>query len=214
MFSQSATTKVMMPLGLALGLPAPALIAMFPAVNSDWVLPGYPTLLAAIHIDKTGTTRIGKWVVNHSFMRPGLVTVITAIAGGSLCWRKCCYRSSYSYRGSMAAPGFQIQDGVDIPILEAVGPAVKVGAPIFIPGSLDGRHLGEVHDLFADIELDQAVYAGFFIGDGVELFLVNTVHVLDIAKPLIEDGFEVGSCHSGPHAPATIVAADDDVFDL
>jgi len=84
MFSQSATTKVMMPLGLALGLPAPALIAMFPAVNSDWVLPGYPTLLAAIHIDKTGTTRIGKWVVDHSFIRPGLVTVITAIAVGFL----------------------------------------------------------------------------------------------------------------------------------
>jgi anaerobic C4-dicarboxylate transporter DcuA len=84
MFSQSATTKVMMPLGMALGLPAPALIAMFPAVNSDWVLPGYPTLLAAIHIDKTGTTRMGKWVVNHSFMRPGLVTVITAIAVGFL----------------------------------------------------------------------------------------------------------------------------------
>lgn len=84
MFSQAATTKVVMPLGLALGLPAPALIAMFPAVNSDWVLPGYPTLLAAIHIDKTGSTRIGRWVINHSFLRPGLVTVITAIAVGFL----------------------------------------------------------------------------------------------------------------------------------
>ena len=73
-----------MPLGLALGLPAPALIAMFPAVNSDWVLPGYPTLLAAIHIDKTGSTRIGKWVVNHSFMRPGIVTVVVAVAVGFL----------------------------------------------------------------------------------------------------------------------------------
>jgi anaerobic C4-dicarboxylate transporter DcuA len=84
MFSQAATTKVAMPLGLALGLPAPALIAMFPAVNSDWVLPGYPTLLAAIHIDKTGSTRIGKWVLNHSFMRPGIVTVVTAILVGFL----------------------------------------------------------------------------------------------------------------------------------
>ena len=84
MFSQAATTKVVMPLGLALGLPAPVLIAIFPAVNSDWVLPGYPTLLAAIQIDKTGTTRIGKWVVNHSFIRPGIVTVVVAIAVGFL----------------------------------------------------------------------------------------------------------------------------------
>ena len=84
MFSQAATTKVVMPLGLALGLPASALIAIFPAVNSDWVLPGYPTLLAAIQIDKTGTTRIGKWVVNHSFFRPGIVTVAVAIAVGFL----------------------------------------------------------------------------------------------------------------------------------
>jgi anaerobic C4-dicarboxylate transporter DcuA len=82
MFSQSATTKVMMPLGLALGLPAPALIAMFPAVNSDWVVPGYPTLLAAINMDATGSTRIGKWVLNHSFIRPGFVTVVTAILVG------------------------------------------------------------------------------------------------------------------------------------
>lgn len=82
MFSQSATTKVVMPLGLALGLPASALIAIFPAVNSDWVLPGYPTLLAAIQIDKTGSTRIGKWLLNHSFFRPGIVTVAVAIAVG------------------------------------------------------------------------------------------------------------------------------------
>jgi anaerobic C4-dicarboxylate transporter DcuA len=84
MFSQAATTKVVIPLGIALGLPVPALIAMFPAVNSDWVLPGYPTLLAAIGFDKTGTTHIGKWGINHSFIRPGLVTMITTIAVGFL----------------------------------------------------------------------------------------------------------------------------------
>ncbi len=84
MFSQAATTKVMMPLGIALGLPFPALIAMFPAVNSDWVLPGYPTLLAAIGFDKTGTTHIGKWGINHSFIRPGLVAMITTIGVGFL----------------------------------------------------------------------------------------------------------------------------------
>jgi anaerobic C4-dicarboxylate transporter DcuA len=84
MFSQSATTKAMMPLGLALGLPASTLIAIFPAVNSDFVLPGYPTLVAAINFDKTGSTKIGKFVINHSFMRPGVVTIVTAIIVGFL----------------------------------------------------------------------------------------------------------------------------------
>lgn len=84
MFSQSATTKAMMPLGLSLGLPASSLIAIFPAVNSDFVLPGYPTLVAAINFDKTGSTKIGKYVINHSFMRPGIVTIATAIIVGFL----------------------------------------------------------------------------------------------------------------------------------
>lgn len=83
-FSQAATTKTMMPLGVVLGIPAPQLIAMFPAVNSDFVLPGYPTLLAAINFDKTGSTHIGKFVVNHSFMRGGLITIAVTIAMGFL----------------------------------------------------------------------------------------------------------------------------------
>lgn len=84
MFSQAATTKTMMPLGIALGLPPAALIAIFPAVNSDFVLPGYPTLLAAINFDRTGSTKIGKFVINHSFMIPGIVTISIAIAVGFL----------------------------------------------------------------------------------------------------------------------------------
>lgn len=84
MFSQSATTKAMMPLGLSLGLANPTLVAIFPAVNSDFVLPGYPTLVAAINFDRTGTTKIGKYVVNHSFMLPGLVSIAVAIAVGFL----------------------------------------------------------------------------------------------------------------------------------
>ncbi len=83
-FSQAATTKTMMPLGIALGIANPNLIAMFPAVNGDFVLPGYPTLLAAINFDRTGTTKIGKFVFNHSFMRPGLVAIAMAVAVGFL----------------------------------------------------------------------------------------------------------------------------------
>lgn len=84
MFSQSATAKAMMPLGLTLGLNHQALIAIFPAVNSYFFLPGYPTQVAAIDIDRTGTTKIGKFVVNHSFMRPGLVAIVVAIVVGFL----------------------------------------------------------------------------------------------------------------------------------
>jgi anaerobic C4-dicarboxylate transporter DcuA len=54
-FSQAATVRALMPLGVMLAFPA-YLVAMFPAVNGDFVLPGYPTLLAAIQFDRTGTT--------------------------------------------------------------------------------------------------------------------------------------------------------------
>jgi len=84
MFSQGATTKAMMPLGLALGLPAASLIAMFPAVNSFFLIPGYPTLLAAINMDKTGTTKVGSFVINHSFVVPGIVATFVSITVGFL----------------------------------------------------------------------------------------------------------------------------------
>lgn len=81
-FSQAGTTKTMMPLAVTLGIAHPAMIAIFPAVNSDFILPGYPTLLAAVDFDRTGTTRIGKNILNHSFIRPGIVAIVVAIAAG------------------------------------------------------------------------------------------------------------------------------------
>jgi anaerobic C4-dicarboxylate transporter DcuA len=83
-FSQAATTRIMMPIGLSLGIGQPHLIAMFPGVNGDFILPGYPTLVAAMDFDRTGTTRIGKYVLNHSFMIPGIVTIAVTIASGFL----------------------------------------------------------------------------------------------------------------------------------
>jgi anaerobic C4-dicarboxylate transporter DcuA len=83
-FSQAATTRTIMPMGMGLGIIPPHLIAMFPAVNGDFLLPGYPTLVAAIDFDRTGTTRIGKYVFNHSFMIPGLVSIAVSIAVGFL----------------------------------------------------------------------------------------------------------------------------------
>jgi len=80
--SQAATVVTLMPVGVALGIGAPAMIAMFPAVNGYFFLPTYATLLAAISFDQTGTTKIGKYVLNHSFMRPGLVATISSVAIG------------------------------------------------------------------------------------------------------------------------------------
>ena len=60
-----------MPVGLALGLPVPLLIAFYPASNGLFFLPTYGTVLAAVSFDQTGTTQIGKYLLNHSFMRPG-----------------------------------------------------------------------------------------------------------------------------------------------
>jgi anaerobic C4-dicarboxylate transporter DcuA len=77
--SQASTVVTLMPVGIALGLEAPVLIALFPAVNGYFFLPTYATLLAAISFDQTGTTRIGKYVVNHSFMVPGLVATVSSV---------------------------------------------------------------------------------------------------------------------------------------
>ncbi|HEV8271712.1 MAG TPA: anaerobic C4-dicarboxylate transporter [Chitinophagaceae bacterium] len=82
LFSQAATTKALVPLGLALGLPPAYLVGIFPSVNGHFFIPGYPTLLTAIQFDRTGTTRIGKYVLNHSFMLPGIVTTVAAVLAG------------------------------------------------------------------------------------------------------------------------------------
>jgi anaerobic C4-dicarboxylate transporter-like protein len=79
LFSVAATVVILMPVGLALGLHPSVLIAFYPAANSVFVLPTYGTLLAAVSFDSTGTTRVGRYLLNHSFMLPGLVTVVSAI---------------------------------------------------------------------------------------------------------------------------------------
>ena len=84
LFSQAATTRALLPLGLALGLGGPQLVAMWPAVNGYFFLPTYGTLIAAISFDRSGTTRIGRFVLNHSFMLPGLVATVGSVAVGLL----------------------------------------------------------------------------------------------------------------------------------
>jgi anaerobic C4-dicarboxylate transporter DcuA len=84
LFSQAATVAILMPVGLALKLPPLTLVALYPAANGIFFLPTYGTLLAAVSFDQTGTTKIGRLLLNHSFMRPGLVTIISTIVIGLL----------------------------------------------------------------------------------------------------------------------------------
>ena len=84
LYSQAATVRAIMPLGIALGLNPMLLIALFPAVNGYFFIPNYPTVVAAINFDRTGTTKIGKYILNHSFMMPGMVATIVAIIVGIL----------------------------------------------------------------------------------------------------------------------------------
>lgn len=84
LFSQAATIRALLSLGMALGISPYMLIALFPAVNGYFFIPNYPTVVAAINFDTTGTTRIGKYVLNHSFMMPGLISTIVAVGLGIL----------------------------------------------------------------------------------------------------------------------------------
>lgn len=84
LYSQAATVRALMPLGILLGISPWMLIALFPTVNGYFFLPNYPTVVAAINFDRTGTTRIGKWILNHSFMLPGLIATIGAVCTGLL----------------------------------------------------------------------------------------------------------------------------------
>lgn len=84
LYSQAATVRAIVPLGIALGISPMMLIALFPAVNGYFFIPNYPTVVAAINFDRTGTTGIGKWILNHSFMMPGLVATVVSIVVGLL----------------------------------------------------------------------------------------------------------------------------------
>ncbi|KMK52348.1 C4-dicarboxylate ABC transporter [[Actinobacillus] muris] len=82
--SQGATVATLFPLGVALGIPAPILIGVFVAVNGYFFIPNYGPIIASIDFDTTGTTRIGKYIFNHSFMLPGLLSMAFSIGFGLL----------------------------------------------------------------------------------------------------------------------------------
>ncbi|MBE4608514.1 anaerobic C4-dicarboxylate transporter family protein [Vibrio navarrensis] len=82
--SQGATTAVLVPVAITLGLPPAIIIAVFVAVNGYFFIPNYGPIIASIDFDRTGTTRIGKYIFNHSFMIPGLLSMVFSIGFGLL----------------------------------------------------------------------------------------------------------------------------------
>lgn len=80
--SQAATCRMMLPVGLGLGLPPALLVGIMPASYGYFFIPNYPSDIATVNFDTSGTTKIGKWYFNHSFMAPGLIGVISACLVG------------------------------------------------------------------------------------------------------------------------------------
>lgn len=84
LFSQAATVRTLYPLGIGLGLNPMLLVALFPAVNGYFFFPNYPTEVAAINFDRTGSTTAGTWLLNHSFQLAGFITTFVSIGVGLL----------------------------------------------------------------------------------------------------------------------------------
>ncbi len=80
--SQAATARMMLPVGLAIGLPPALLIGLMPATYGYFFIPNYPSDIATVNFDTSGTTKIGKYYFNHSFMAPGLIGVVSACCIG------------------------------------------------------------------------------------------------------------------------------------
>lgn len=82
--SQAAAISAMVPVGLAIGVPPGYVVAFAAACYGYYILPTYPSDLATIQFDRSGTTKIGKYVINHSFILPGLIGVASSCVAGYL----------------------------------------------------------------------------------------------------------------------------------
>ena len=78
--SQGATVATLFPVGIALGIPPETMVGTFVAVNGYFFIPNYGPIIASIDFDTTGTTRIGRYILNHSFMLPGLLSMGFSLA--------------------------------------------------------------------------------------------------------------------------------------
>ena len=87
LYSQAAATKILFPVALALGVAPATLVACFPATATLFILPNYPTLLAAVALDDTGSTRLGTRIIDHPFLLPGLIaTILSILFAAGLSW--------------------------------------------------------------------------------------------------------------------------------
>ncbi len=82
--SQGAVVVSMLPLAYSLGIAGPVLLGVLPSVYGYFFIPNYPSDIATVNFDRSGTTKIGKYLLNHSFMRPGLISVGVATIVGYL----------------------------------------------------------------------------------------------------------------------------------
>lgn len=82
--SQSSATNAIVPIGLSIGLPAAAIAGMWPSAMGMYILPANGSQIATVNFDQTGTTKIGKYVLNHSFLIPTLIFMVVGIAVGLL----------------------------------------------------------------------------------------------------------------------------------
>ena len=80
--SQAASVAIVVPVALSIGTPAGVVVGCISACYGYYIIPTYPSDLASIEFDRSGTTHIGKFVINHSFILPGLIGVITATIAG------------------------------------------------------------------------------------------------------------------------------------
>ncbi len=79
LYSQAASTKILFPIALSMGIAPATLVACFPATASLFILPNYPTLLAAVTLDDTGSTKLGNRIIDHPFIVPGLMATVLSI---------------------------------------------------------------------------------------------------------------------------------------
>ena len=82
--SQGAVVVSMLPLAYSLGIPGPILLGVLPSVYGYFFIPNYPSDIATVNFDRSGTTKIGKYLLNHSFMMPGLVSVVVSTLAAML----------------------------------------------------------------------------------------------------------------------------------
>jgi anaerobic C4-dicarboxylate transporter DcuB len=82
--SQGAVVVAMLPLAYELGIAGPVLLGVLPSVYGYFFIPNYPSDIATVNFDRSGTTVIGKYLLNHSFMMPGLISVTVSTLVGYL----------------------------------------------------------------------------------------------------------------------------------